>query len=315
MNNAPRVFMTGISSFTGAAFATEMVRQGFEVVAPLTRARSDYDPLRGKRLNSLPSSIQLIENAPLGSKKLFQELVGRGPLDAVLIHHAVVSGYRSDSFDVSSAISAAIEGAAELTDSLANLGARCAVMTRSVFEAGQGLTDHHGPIGAYAVAKTATVESWRIEFEERGILTADFTITNPVGAGEEKRFVAYLTRSWQANEVPVLQSPHLVRDNVPIDLLAQAYASHVKGVLSGDTHSGCPSFWVGTNLTFAEIVAREFSQRSGCASYPIEVAEKINKSEPRVRIGLDEIQPAESWSEKRFWDEYFAHYFDDHHSS
>ena len=301
--------MTGVSSFTGAAFAAELARRGIAVVAPLTRRLDDYKASRRERIRALPAEVKVLEDAPVGSEALRREVSQSGSFDAFLLHHAVVDGYRSDAFDIPLAVARATKGARQLTSLVSSLGVKQAVVTRSIFEAGQGLTERPGPIGAYAVAKTATVETWKLEFENEGISVSEFTITNPIGAGEEPRLTAYLVRSWQAGVVPTLRAPHLVRDNVPVGLLASAYASHVERMLSGFAFSYSPSFWVGSNRAFAEKVAREFGSRSGVAAYPLQEARTLTRSEPRVRIGLEELDAEEVWTEHGFWDEYYHYYY------
>ena len=302
-----KVLFTGASSFTGATFASALVSRGFAVVAPIRRTLREYEGMRFARLSGLPDKVSLVANAPVGSRMFTKTLTESGRFDAVVLHHAQVSGYRSADFDVGGAILDSTANAAETAKLLAKSGCRAAILTRSVFEAGQGLGSRDGPIGLYAVAKTATVETWRFHLEREGIPCTDFTIANPVGPDEERRLVAYLASAWASGGVPALRAPQLVRDNVPVDLLGEAFAHELELAIDGRGSSLVPSFWVGSNLDFATKVASEFASRLH-TECQVTTERPFEDSEPVIRIGKDRLTPRAGWDESIFWDRYVGFY-------
>jgi len=227
--------------------------------------------------------------------------------DVACIHHAVVGAYKARMFDVDLAVTAAAMNHVDVVESLDSAGCRCAVLTRSVFEADRGVTDDASPIGGYAIAKTLTVDAWRNAFNSAGIEASTMTITNPIGPLEEPRFVNYLVSTWARGETPELRAPDRVRDNVPIGLLAELYADACEDAAGGTVVDRTPSLWVSSNYDFARRVAYEFSNRWGL-DLSVAVSPDRDLSEPRIRVGLEAIDWFDPSDERRFWDEYADYY-------
>jgi len=80
------VLLTGASSFTGLWIAEALAEAGFSVVAPLRRARSDYDGERLARIERLQGSCEVVFSAPFASPA-FMDIV-RTKKPAALAHHA-----------------------------------------------------------------------------------------------------------------------------------------------------------------------------------------------------------------------------------
>jgi len=301
------VLLTGVSSFSGSAFAAELASRGHQVTGVLSQPRDSYQGVRADRLAMLGDSVSFIESAPMGSEALTEAIAGLDAIDVVGLHHATVGDFRSPTYDLGSAVASATAGAADIAAATVAKGATAVVFTRSVFESGFGVTDDVRPIGVYAIAKSATAELWRERFRPLDVTMKDFVIANPVGALEEPRFISYLAKTWQSGETPMLRSPHYVRDNVPIQLLAQAYADAIEDASLGDIATMAPSHWVGTNLEFAQRLSREFGSRwqIECA---VGIADELDNAEPRVRIATDRVEFESAANEVDFWNEYAAHY-------
>jgi UDP-glucose 4-epimerase len=60
-----------------------------------------------------------------------------------------------------------------------------------------------------------------------GFTFEKFVIPNPFGPFEEPRFTAHLIRSWMKGETAKVQTPRYVRENIPVTLLAKAYAAFI----------------------------------------------------------------------------------------
>ncbi|MHB1166207.1 MAG: NAD-dependent epimerase/dehydratase family protein [Candidatus Nanopelagicales bacterium] len=300
--------MTGVSSFTGSAIAHHLADSGHEVLGVLARDSDSYTGVRALRVAGLNGRIQVVDNCSVGSSRLTESILSWGVVNQFLIHHAEVGDYRSDAFDVPKAVSRSTAGCRELASLLAQQGCSSAVLTRSVFEGGQGLGEYPGPVSPYAIAKTASTELWRLCMSAVGVRCSDFTIANPVGPLEEPRFVSYLAERWLRGLTAVVRAPDHIRDNVPIDVLAHVYGTFARLAHTQPGLNTAPSFWISSNLDFARRVAAEFAVRSGrdCA---IEVqSEGGPRWEPRIRVGVHEADPPPGWTVDGFWDRYAAHY-------
>jgi len=302
-----RVLLTGVSSFSGSAFGAELAARGHQVTGILSQPRAAYDGVRAERLAMLGRSISFVESAPMGSDALTSAIAELDAIDVVGLHHATVGDFRSPAYDLGSAVTSATKGAAQMAVDTVSKGATAVVFTRSVFESGFGVTDEVRPIGVYAIAKSATAELWRERFRSLEVTMKDFVIANPVGALEEPRFISYLAQQWQIGNTPMLRSPQNVRDNVPIGLLAAAYADSIEDAVLGDATTVAPSHWVGSNLEFAQRLGREFGARWGI-DCNVGIDPDRDNSEPRVRIASDRVEFESATAETAFWNEYATHY-------
>lgn len=303
------ILITGGSSFTGWSFITHAAANGHLVVAPLARRPGDYQGVRARRVRSLMSNpnVTVVEAAPAGSEALLECVHRQDRLDVVGIHHAVVGDYRSPDFDVGAAVSSATAGADQFLAVAADRGVRGLALTHSVFESDAGRGSDPRPIGLYGVAKRATCEVWAEVARRRAIPVRHFTITNPVGPMEEPRLVAHLVRTWRQGEVPRLNSPQYLRDNVASPVLAAAYLTTLRHAADGEAGALTPSMWRETNIDFARRVATQFGLRWGSA---LQVGAEAVPSvdEPSERVGLDPVDFSDDGAESRFWDAYADFY-------
>lgn len=303
-----RILLTGASSFSGYWFARRLAARGHDVVAPLPRAESEYEGIRRQRVEMLAESAEVVFGAPVGSDRLLECIAVQERLDVLCVHHAVVGDYRSAEFDVAAAVRSATDGAAGIVEAVAAKKGSVAMLTRSVFEAGQGVSDDPRAIGLYAVAKSATVGVWAEHARRAGLTRAEFTITNPFGPYEEPRLVNFLAKSWAAGETPMLRAPWWVRDNIPVPLMAADYAACVEHAAQGEAVRRTPSHLVASNLEYARRIGQEFAARweRPC---PVGIDAVLDTGEPHLRIGADRVD----WSdhdldETTFWDDHAAYY-------
>lgn len=301
------ILLTGVTSFSGAAIARELCARypDVNIWAPLSRERSQYAGLHADRLSTLNDRVELVETCAVGSKN-FMNLIRRQAFEKVVLHHASVGDYKSERFDVTGAIKVSTRNSAKIARVLATQGTRNVFLTRSIFEAGMGTRSTPRAVSPYAIAKSAVAEIWADSFKPFRITTKDFVITNPFGPLEEKRMVHYLVSSWRNQAVPVLQSPHYIRDNIPIDLLAKSYADFVMSNPAGEMRL-VPSFQPQSNLDFARQLAAKF-QPYFAGDCVVGSASSRSNSEPLVLIGQDAVQFANDSEETHFWDSYIRFY-------
>jgi len=101
--------------------------------------------------------------------------------------------------------------------------------------------------------------------------------------------------------------PSYVRDNIHIDLLAQAYASYVNDAATGKARRSRlnPSGYVESQGAFATRFAAEIGQRLNIPA-KLALATQTDFSEPLSRVNLDRITA--QWDEKTAWDQLAAYY-------
>lgn len=302
-----RILLTGASSFTGFWFAKALADAGHEVLAPVTRAVSEYDGVRLRRVEALADVATIVEGVSFGADR-FLELSDE--VDLVAHHAAYVTGYRDDDFDTLAAVEANTLGARSLVSRLARRGARGLLVTGSVFEAGEGAGSL--PMRAfspYGLSKTLSHQVFDYWCSAENLPLAKFVIPNPFGPFEEPRFTAYLIKTWAAGQVAGVKTPAYVRDNIHVDLLALAYARLAQSVGTSEHLSRLnPSGYVESQGAFAERFASAMRERLGydCG---LDLQVQTEFPEPVVRINT---QPAAAdfpaWNETSSWDRLADYY-------
>jgi UDP-glucose 4-epimerase len=298
-----RILLTGGSSFTGLWFARSLAAAGHTVVAPLKQNASDYSGLRGQRVAELKRLVEVVDDCPFGSVR-FLELAMTGSWDVLCQHAAHVGDYRNPEFDVTGAVAENAHNLSVVLRALVGRGLGKLILTGSVFEQDEGAgTAPLRAFSAYGLSKGLTWQCFRFFCESFGISLGKFVIPNPFGPFEEPRFCTFLARSWMKREVPAVRTPLYVRDNIPVDLLAAAYAGFVNTLPSqpGVTKLS-PSYYVESQGAFAARFANEMARRLGVPC-PVDLLEQTAFDEPIVRINTDRINgTAFQWSETAAWD-------------
>jgi nucleoside-diphosphate-sugar epimerase len=288
--------------------AQALAAAGFEVLAPLQRDRADYDPERLARIARVEQAAEVAWGHPFGSAA-FLDLIRSRPQIAALAHHAAdVTGYRDPGFDATAALGRNLAGAPQALQTLAGQGCEVALVTGTVFEAGEGGSpDEPLAVTPYGLSKTLTNIALQHHAVWAGLRFGRFVIPSPYGAYEQQRsFPAYLFRSWFAGETPAVRTPLYLRDHLPAPVLGRAYADHLAALLSDPATPSVsrPSGWVATQGAFAEKVAAEAARRLG-RDCPVALAEQTEFPEPLRRVNCD---PAPAQDEAAFWDAYVDWY-------
>jgi len=304
-----RILLTGGSSFTGLWIAEALAKDGHEVTAVLRREVSDYRGLRAERVERLAQvAARVVSQAPIASAR-FQALASEG-FDLLAHHAADIAGYRSADYDVVDGMNRNLEGVQAAFDAHARSGGRAVIATGTAFEAGEGGGETGDlAVSPYGLSKHLTNEAMRHYARWRGLAFGKFVIAGPFGPMEEGRMCWSLFQRWFKGEVGVVRTPRYVRDNIPVPLLARAYASFASclvGAAAGADHIARPSGYVGPQEGFALRLAREMAPRLGLAC-AVETLAQPHLAEPLVRVN---DQPAffPGWPEEAFWDEYARYY-------
>jgi UDP-glucose 4-epimerase len=178
--------------------------------------------VRRRRVDLLCPRVIPAWEAPFGSP-VFLDLLQQ-KWDLFCHYGAVVDKYRSWDFDP---IAATRQNTANVRAVLARLamnGCRAIVFTGSVFEPYEGRGDPEcQAFSPYGLSKHMSYELFRLESRRVEIGLRKFVIPNPFGPYEELRFTSHAVREWSEGRVPIVFSPHYIRDNIHVSLLAKAY--------------------------------------------------------------------------------------------
>jgi nucleoside-diphosphate-sugar epimerase len=307
-----RLLLTGASSFTGYWFAQELASAGHEVTATFTRkdVATYGDEERGQRVADTLKHCRPVFDCRFGDDT-FQEVVRTSDFDVLCHHAANVTDYKSPDFDIHRALEGNTHRLPEVLGELARTGCQRVVLTGSVFEGGEGAGSEGLPhFSPYSLSKALTAEVFRHHCREAGLRLGKFVIPNPFGPREDPRFTAYLMRTWLAGSTASVQTPHYVRDNIQVSLLARAYLRFLEDASDERAFTRFnPSGYVESQGAFARRFAAEMRERLRlpCA---LELAAKHAFTEPRARINTDVLDSDElRWDEAAAWDaiaDYYA---------
>ena len=301
-----RILITGLSSFTGAWFARQLAEEGLDVVGTLRRSEASYDPLSQMRIGmGRMAGVEVVEGVSYGSSALLS-LVDRG-FDIIGWHGADVGDYKNPNYDAIKAAHASTLGMSDICARAKAAGTRAILFTGTVAEPFGGLGDEVGRAASpYGLSKMISWSVVRHHAEQADLAVAKFIIPNPFGRYEQERFCTYLVRQWAAGLTPEVRTPAYVRDNIPIDKCARAYAAFVTSELRDGICR--PSGYVGTQGDFTSRFAREVGTRLNLPT-PFVLTPQTEFQEPFMRVNS---QPGVAeWNETAFWDD-LADYYAEH---
>jgi nucleoside-diphosphate-sugar epimerase len=306
-----KILFTGASSFTGYWFVKALAKAGHEIVCPLQGAPGGYDGVRRRRVEELRPLCRLVPLAPFGSESFSKLAQEAAPWDLLCHHGAYAVNYKSPDFDAQRALESNTLNLPGVLAGLRERGLKAVVLTGSVFENDEGLGNE--PLRAfspYGLSKGLTWQSFRYYCARAQVPLAKFVIANPFGPFEEARFTAYLMRTWREGKSAGVKTPLYVRDNIPVDLLAQVYRQFAERAFApgGSSSKLNPSGYIESQGAFAWRLAREIKARLGWAC-AVDLARQEDFSEPLVRVNSE---PAcllvPDWKEPEFWDGFAKYY-------
>jgi UDP-glucose 4-epimerase len=304
-----RILFTGATSFTGMWFIRKLAEDGHNVVAAIRRSEGVYSGLSAQRLERIAGICDFAWNLTFGTPEFLDLIARKGPFDLLCHHAAEVKDYKSPGFDVPAAVNANTHELVKVLVRLEDAGCRRIVLTGSVFEENEGAgSTPMRAFSPYGLSKTLTAAAFRQHAAQAGFALGKFVIPNPFGPYEEPRFTEYLMRCWTEHKTATVKTPRYVRDNVPVSLLASAYARFIAGLPESGYHHFNPSYYVESQGAFARRFAQEITGRLKIDA-PMEFADQSEFAEPAVRINTDTLRPADfGWSEHAFWQDIACYY-------
>lgn len=302
-----KILFTGASSFTGYWFVTELAQAGHDVVAMFRAPYENYQGLRKERIDLLKGICRTTFNVPFGSEPFLVRIREEEQWDLFCHHAAEVKDYKNPLFDP---IGALKNNTFQLQEVINALQCKKMVLTGSVFEPNEGSgTDLSQAISPYGLSKGLTSLYVKYYATANRLRLGKFVIPNPFGPFEEDRFTTYLVKSWYRGEIPLVNTPEYVRDNIPVTLLAKAYKFFVESLSDTPGYTDLhPSFYAEPQKNFSQRFAHELSGRLGIpCNY--ELKEQPLFFEPKIRINHDLLNPSQlGWSETVSWDQLAQYY-------
>jgi len=301
-----RILFTGSSSFTGYWFIKALVQAGHTVFA--TFQGKDYDGIRGKRVEELRLITPCYFEAAFGSEAFLKLIEESLSLDMICHHAADVRDYKNPNFDVMRALHSNTFNIQQVFNKLKDVNCQKVLFTSSVFEqnTGEGTEPLHA-FSPYGLSKGLTFEMIRYYAYLYEFTLGRFVIPNPFGPMEEPRFTTYLAKEWLAGRTPSVATPLYIRDNIPIDLLAQSYRLFAEQLHASEENLHlAPSGYATSQGNFAKKLAAELQQRWNIPC-ELNIKEQVSFNEPLKRINKDSLTHLE-WSESDFYDSFAAYH-------
>ncbi len=306
-----KILFTGASSFTGYWFVKALKAAGNHVTAIFRKSPESYSGTRKKRVDELQTLCESVFECEFGHDAFLRVLENGGGFDLFCHHAAEVENYRSYDFDFLKALERNTKNLPLMLQKLKTHDCSTILLTGTVFEQDEGEGSHLGAVYPYALSKGLTAQVFRYYAEKLDLNLGKFIVASPFGPYEEAKFSSYMMRSWLNREIPVVQTPAYIRDNIHADLLAKAYARYAKSLFER-TASSCfaPSFWVESQEAFALRLAEKMSSRLrlGCT---FKINEQKEFLEPLARYNTDTISSSDyDWNEDEAWDQMAKYYLE-----
>lgn len=303
------IVISGATSMSGAFIARELLERNYSVTAVTQTPIGEQQEVVKNRIKDIQGSIRWFDGAPHGSDAL-KNALSSAKADTYIFHAHPMEGYKTRNYDLGGAVSAIVSNLHQELKTFADAGGTRVIYSGSVFEPNTQLQSSPNVAASiYGISKSMVWETLRLDCQNLGISLDKVTIPNPFGPGEIGRFGNYLVGQWKRSQLPVIQTPAYIRDNIHVRELAVRYADLVKVSEHGGINLR-PSGYVESQLTFAKRVSDEFSSRLE-ENLPIEYLEQLMFTEPRVLINDGSTSNNFHELEKQYWDEYFDSYFNE----
>lgn len=299
------IILTGASSFTGFWFAKALCNNKHQVTLLLRRSEEEYRGIRKMRVDILKEyAANILYDCPFGSERFSQYLRARKPFDLFCHHAAEVADYKSPDFDFGAALISNTKGIKQLFEILRLKECTKFLLTGSVFEQREGFgSDGIPAVSPYGLSKGLTSDVFCYFARLFGLRLGKFIVPNPFGPYEDKGFTTYLAKCWLHGEKPEVSFPDYVRDNIPVDLLADSYSRFAEKLTSErDFVKYSPSYNPEPQRYFVQKFSDEMQQRF---NKPCEytLLHQTEFPEPKVRINCDMLTPdySKNRDEPKFW--------------
>lgn len=306
-----KILFTGASSFTGYWFVKTLTEVGHEVHGTFTgNDISDYCGVRKERVHLLTSLCETEFGCSFGSTK-FMDLLN-DDWDVLCHHAAEVTNFKSQDFDIPIALKNNTNNISEIIKTLLNKNCNKIVLTGSVFESNEGTgSDNLKAFSPYGLSKSFTFQVFEYFSDLLTIDLAKFVIPNPFGPYEDFRFTSFLMKNWIKEDVPVVNTPAYVRDNIHVNLLALVYCKYVNEFLENNAPKKInPSGYIETQGAFTTRFAEEIRKRTNLKCN-FKLKNQSDFNEPKKRINTYRCDNyIDEWDEKKAWDDLVTYYLE-----
>ena len=291
-----KFLVTGASSFSGSYFVREILNQGHEVFA-LNINRNQSNELRRSRL------LELAEASPKFNALNLDELNAlKGEIfDFLLLHGSYMEGRRGDSFDIEKAIEETTN-VSKLIQNKTNFN--YIIHTGTFSEPNESIFDNPKSFNAYSTSKSLIYEAHKSIF--RNLPVHKYVMPNPFGNKQNNNIFSAAYTEWKLGNHFFLKNPWVVRDFVPVDLLAKDYYEFIT-IIHDTTKDSLktrhPSLYVESLASMLERFAFELKLQSNleCEIVKNQIVSS-NSGEPRIRINFDFIDYKKfNWNQQAWW--------------
>jgi len=302
-----KILLTGATSLTGLWFVRELKSQGHEIICLLTReSAASYANLKSKdRFALLQHEIRIEYASPFGSEKFIHLLHSEKP-DLLCLHGSHIPDYKSQTFNIAESLAQNLYNIHNVVRTMQEYRLPV-ILTGTLFEP---LADEPDAASPYGLAKGLVTQTWRYYASKAEIPLRHFVIPNPFGVYEDKKFNHYLIDSWINGRKAQIKTPDYVRDNIPVTLLAKAYAAACTQTLTQAKPftTSRPSGYVSTQADFTVRMAEWVRNLTGLAC-EFEFLVQSDFSEPIDRHNHENaFKQFRAFDEKEFWQTYIESY-------
>jgi nucleoside-diphosphate-sugar epimerase len=309
-----KILFTGASSFTGYWFVRYLFDAGHDITVVLRKSKAEeYQATRRERIRWVAEHCSTLWNCAFGDYA-FIDILNISAFDILCHHGADVTNYRSPLFDPIQALQNNILNLSSVLQVLQKRNGAL-ILTGSVFEQHEALdSEDSRAITSYGLSKGLTSEVVKFYAREIGVKLGKFVIPNPFGPFEEQRFTYYLMRTWFRKQTASVQTPHYIRDNIHVSLLAIAYRRFIEEVFHSNSSYASlhPSGYVESQGTFTQRFSHEMRSRLSLTC-EFNLEQQALWQEPRIRINTMNAQDyCPEWNEIKAWDD-IAHYYYQQH--
>ena len=298
------ILITGVSSFTGLYFIRALHQRGHTIFGVHQSPIEQYTGIYKTRIELAKFHVQKMFQASFGDER-FCDAIRNIDIDIYCHHGAYTKDYNSPNFPVEKAVSRNTYNVNTVCELLRRSGCQHLVSTSSIFAGNGPICSEVTPFSGYGIAKWRTDEIVKKASKVQGIGWSRYIIPNPFGPFDNHKLPYEMALQWAKNKPLVLKTPHYIRDNVPVQLLAEHYAEWVEGLTEKTAKTtAMPSGYVSTMQDFSERVANEIRLRT---NWPCRIVTDQHSSiQPTVLHNTDNILGRSSFNEKIMWDELSA---------
>jgi UDP-glucose 4-epimerase len=314
-----KVFLTGVTSFTGSHVAHSLKQRGYLLVASLsgTRARAESDSLTRERLNYANPDV-VIEECTFGSASMVAAIKKYKP-QVFINHGAAIKGYRNVDFDYLGSVALSLFNAREIFETLKQNDCKRVLHSGSIFEADEGtsnvgMTPSSHAVSIYGASKGMVWQALRYWSELTHLPMTKIVIPNPIGELENAdRMIPLFWKMWKKGDTATVRTPHLVRDNLPASWLGNVYASEADLSSEGPWQDLAPvrvrrpSGFVMPNGEFVTELVRRL-RKNGCELKCEFAIEKTTSNEPLERFNGEAVpELSDPALVEQFWKNFSAY--------